>query len=240
MKPLIGVTPQYDVDTRRIKVEESYFTSIKSAGGIPVLLPLHNQVADLLSLLKHLDGILFSGGPDVHPKFFQEETIPECRNIIIERDELEINLLPMAMELRLPVLGICRGIQVMNIALGGDIYQDIDAQANLHHFVSHYQKAKGTVPVHKVNVEPHTLLSEICNKNEMWVNSFHHQGVRNVAAGLSVAAKSNDGLVEAITKEDYPFFLAIQWHPEEMFTTDEISRKIFSEFIIAASVRNQV
>lgn len=239
MKPLIGVTPQFDQEHNRVKIETAYFKSIRDAGGVPILLPLHNNVSDLIDLVDKLDGVVFTGGPDVNPMYFNEEAIPECGTIVKERDELELPLLTIAMERKLPVLGICRGIQAMNIALGGDIYQDIKAQTNFDVRIAHYQKSKDSTATHKVSITQGTLLSRIVGKSEIWVNSFHHQAVRNVADGLTVAAVASDGLVEAVTKEDYPFFLAVQWHPEELFAQDEYAQKIFNEFIIATRVYNQ-
>ncbi|MDD5935443.1 MAG: gamma-glutamyl-gamma-aminobutyrate hydrolase family protein [Clostridiales bacterium] len=242
MKPIIGVTPQYNMENRQVKVESVYFQSIRDAGGVPILLPLHNDSKELGDLLSRLDGVLFTGGPDVNPSYFDEEAIPECGAIVPERDELEINLVRMCMERKLPILGICRGIQVLNIALGGDIYQDLGAQfqKNQELRIAHSQKSERATKTHKVKIEYGTLLSRILNKEEIWVNSFHHQSVRKIADGVTVAATSSDGLTEAITMEDYPFFLGVQWHPEEMYETDKNAQKLFNEFIIAASVKNQI
>lgn len=240
MKPMIGVTPQFDSEHNRVKIESAYFTAVKEAGGVPILLPLHNNVSDLKELVEHLDGVIFSGGPDVNPRYFGEEAIPECGVIVKERDELELSLLPLIMERKVPILGICRGIQLINIALGGDIYQDIKAQTDLSIKIAHYQKSKDSTATHKVSVVSGSLLSRILGEDEIWVNSFHHQSVRRIADGLTVAAYSSDGLVEAVTKEDYPFFLAVQWHPEELFATDRYAQQIFHEFVIAASIKQKI
>ncbi len=240
MKPIIGVTPQYDLEHNRVKIESAYFTAVKEAGGVPILLPLHNNASDLRLLADHLDGVIYSGGPDVHPRYFGQEAIPECGIIVKERDELELSLLEILMERRIPILGICRGIQSINIAMGGDIYQDIKAQTDLSVKIAHYQKSKDATPTHKVSIVSGTLLSRILGEEEIWVNSFHHQSVHRVAQGLTVAAYSSDGLVEAVTKEDYPFFLAVQWHPEEMFMTDKYAQAIFHEFVIAASIKQKL
>ena len=239
MKPIIGVTPQFDSEHNRIKIETAYFKAIKEAGGIPILLPLHNNASDLKELVEHLDGIIFSGGPDVHPQYFGEDPIPECGVIVEERDELELNLVEIVMEKGIPILGICRGIQTINIALGGDIYQDIKTQTDFDIRIAHYQKSKDSIATHRVSIVPETLLSRIISEEQILVNSFHHQSVREVAESLTVAAYSNDGLVEAVTKEDYPFFLAVQWHPEELFATDKYAQQIFLEFVNAASIKQK-
>lgn len=235
MKPIIGVTPQYDIENDRIKTETSYFQAIRKAGGVPILLPLHNDTNDLEELLDVLDGIVFSGGPDVNPLYFSEEAIPECGTVDKERDLVELGLLPMVMQKKIPILGICRGIQVVNIALGGDIYQDIPAQADTKVKIMHYQKAKSSTCIHKIQIEKATLLERILQKEVSLVNSFHHQAVRKLGENLTVAATSSDGLIEAITMESYPFFLGVQWHPEELYHAQEDARKIFHEFIKAAN-----
>lgn len=235
MKPIIGVTPQYDIEKDRIKIEPSYFEAIQKAGGIPILLPLHNDTKDLQDLLKCIDGIVFSGGPDVNPFYFNEEAIPECRVIVQERDRMELDLLPLVMQLKIPVLAICRGIQVVNIALGGDIYQDITAQTNTVTRIMHDQKAKRSTTVHKVQIAKDTLLERILDKGEIFVNSFHHQVVRKLGKDLIVAATSSDGLIEAVTMENYPFFLGVQWHPEDLYEVDKNAQKIFHEFIAKSS-----
>lgn len=234
MKPIIGVTPQYDIENDRIKIEPSYFQAIRSSGGVPVLLPLHNDSKDLEELLHCLDGVLFSGGPDVNPLYFNEEAIPECGTIVIERDRMELGLLPMVMQKQLPILGICRGIQTINIALGGDIYQDIKAQTDSKVNIMHYQKAKSSTTIHKIQIVKDTLLERILQKEVSLVNSFHHQVVRKLGKGLTVAATSSDGFIEAITMESYPFFLGVQWHPEELYELEEDAQLIFREFIDAA------
>ncbi len=237
MKPVIGITPQFNLENQQIKIESVYFQSIEDAGGIPVLLPLYNNANELTDLVSRLDGVVFTGGPDVNPRYFGEEPIPECGVIIPKRDELELKLVPIIMKQRLPILGICRGIQILNIALGGDIYQDVRAQYEPQSEVrvAHYQKAGRATLTHKVKIEDRTLLSRIIGKDEIWVNSFHHQSIRKIADGLTLAATASDGLAEAITKEDYPFFLGVQWHPEDLSKIDEYAQKIFNEFIIAAS-----
>jgi putative glutamine amidotransferase len=234
MKPIIGVTPQYDIENDRIKIEPSYFQAIKKSGGVPILLPLHNDTKDLEELLSCLDGILFSGGPDVNPLYFNEEAIPECGSVVKERDLMELSLLPLVMQKQLPILAICRGIQTVNIALGGDIYQDIKAQTECQVKIMHYQKAKSSTTIHKVQIVKDTLLERILHKDVSLVNSFHHQVVRNLGKELTVAATSSDGLIEAVTMENYPFFLGVQWHPEELYEVEEDAQRIFHEFIAAA------
>lgn len=230
-KPIIGVIPQYDLETKRVKVETVYMKAIKEFGGVPFLLPLHNNVEDLERLIGVSDGFLYTGGPDVHPKFFGEESIPECGVIIPERDKLELELFPLCYQTKKPILGICRGIQVMNIALKGTIYQDIYALYQNEVRVAHSQKSQETVETHSVFLNKDTLLYDILHKEKIEVNSFHHQAVKELGEGIKVAGRALDGIIEAIYIEKHPFFLGVQWHPEYLYETNSDAVKIFEAFI---------
>lgn len=232
-KPVIGVIPQYEAEKDRIKIEGAYFRAIKALGGVPFLFPLFNDAKDLDDLLAISDGFLYTGGPDVHPKFFNEEIIPECGVILPDRDKLELELFPRIYKAKKPVLGICRGIQTMNIALGGSIYQDIKAQMQNSNLLAHFQKSHDTVETHTVKIQKGTLLYDILNKDEIEVNSFHHQSVKNLGNQLQIAASSSDGVIEAITGTDHPFFLGVQWHPEYLYEKNEDAAKVFEAFIQA-------
>lgn len=237
---MIGILPQYDLDTKRIKIEECYIKAVQKEGGIPLVLPLYQELEDLVSILPYFDGFIYPGGPDVSPFYWGEDATWECRVIQPARDLLEINLLSYILMLKKPVLGICRGIQVLNIALGGDIYQDIEQQNTNNGMVGHYQKSRGEVPTHYVRVKPHSLLEQIVGKDKIAVNSYHHQVIHKVGKGLEVAGYSNDGFVEAIYMRDYPFFLGVQWHPEELYEVDESSKLIFRAFLNATNNKNQI
>lgn len=232
-KPIIGVIPQYDSEQERVKIEAVYFEAIKAFGGVPFLLPLHNDAKDLERLIQVSDGFLYTGGPDVHPKFFGEEAIPECGVIMPERDKLELELFPMVYQTKKPMYGICRGVQTMNIALGGSIIQDINAMWQGDVRIGHSQKSKSCVETHSVIVQKGTLLYDILQKDKFEVNSFHHQSVKELGNGVKIAGRSLDGIIEAICIEEHPFFLGVQWHPEYLYKTNEDAAKLFEAFINA-------
>ena len=177
-KAVIGVMPQYDAGSGRVVISPDFFRAVKEAGGVPVLLPLENDPKDVEEILDRFDGFLYPGGPDICPLLFGEETLPECGNILPERDRLELSLLPAIVRQGKPVFGVCRGIQVMNVALGGTLYQDIPAQRRGGRRVGHFQRAGDAVLTHHVTVDRGTLLYDIVKKDTLEVNTFHHQACR--------------------------------------------------------------
>ncbi len=235
-RPVIGVMPQYDAPEDRIAISANYFRALRDAGALPVLLPLQSETEDVRELLERVDGVLYPGGPDVSPLRFGEETIPECGIVLPERDRVELEAVPFLIERDLPVLGICRGIQSLNIGLGGDLYQDIPAQYVRPQGaprVGHSQKPAGTVVTHTVRVEKGTLLYEITGKERIEVNSLHHQAVRRLAPGICCAGTSPDGLIEAVYRPKSRFFLGVQWHPEYLYPHNEDAKKLFEAFVRA-------
>lgn len=232
-KPIIGVMPQYDSENERVKIEAVYFKAIKAFGGVPFLFPLENDVDDLERLIQFSDGFLYTGGPDIHPKYFGEEIIPECGIIMPHRDKLELELFSVIYETKKPIFGICRGIQSMNIALGGSIYQDIGAMLNSNIRVAHSQKSHHSVETHSVLIEKGTLLYDILKKDKIEVNSFHHQSIKALGQGVRINAKGYDEVIEAIDIEQHPFFLGVQWHPEYLYETSKDAAKLFQAFINA-------
>lgn len=249
-KPVIGVMPQYSEENNRIMIGVPFFRSIAAAGGIPVLLPLMNEAAEVAEILDRFDGFLYPGGPDINPLLFGEEAVPECGNIVPERDRLELGLLPEILKTGKPVFGICRGIQTMNVALGGTLVQDIPGwltnQAALRQHtgsqaeseklprIGHYQKAGNEVQTHLVTVKRDTLLHDIVKKDTLKVNTFHHQSCKELAKDFVLNATSADGIIEAAALEHHRFFLGVQWHPEHLFFVDEDMANIWRAFISAA------
>lgn len=232
-KPLIGLMPYHDTSTNDIYMRNSYLRAVSAAGGIPVTLPLEVSEKDLKQLVDTLDGFLFTGGPDIHPFLFGEETHPKCRNLSPARDSLEMDILPLIMEQEKPVFGVCRGIQILNIALGGTIYQDIDSQFEFNAPAAHDQPFDFSIPCHTVDVYPNTMLSEITGQSSLMVNSMHHQAIRDLAPCLEVSACASSHLIEAVEYPGYPFFLAVQWHPEHLWKKQPEERALFEAFVKA-------
>ena len=232
-KPLIGLTPLYDLEQQRLWMRPNYLQAVVAAGGIPLVLPLINDEADIRALARLCDGFLFTGGPDVHPSLFGEETLQYCGAISEKRDTLEISLLKEVNRLDKPVFGICRGIQLINVALGGSLYQDIPAQVEGEP-IAHSQQSPYDVPVHTVSVEQDSPLFHILQKEKLMVNSMHHQAVKELASSLRCAAKSRDGLIECVYMPGKRFFLAVQWHPEYLWQVYQDEQKIIQAFVDAA------
>lgn len=229
--PVIGVTPHYDSENNRVCIASMYLEAVMDAGGVPLLLPLKAEYQSLAAAANLCDGFLFTGGPDIDPFRFGEETIPECDVVYPDRDEMEEVIFKAALKEKKPVFGICRGIQVLNVFLGGTLYQDIPAQFHSSPSICHSQKSGRTVLSHSVSIESGTPLSDIIKADTLMVNSFHHQAIKDLAPGLKAAARSKDGLIEAVYMEEHPFFLAVQWHPEHLFRVNEGAKKLFHAFV---------
>lgn len=232
-KPIIAITPQYDSDNDKIWIRPLYEKCITLSGGIPLLLPLFADKSDLEVALNLVQGVLFTGGPDITPFIFNEEAIEGCGNISPERDKLEKDVYDIAFDKKLPILGICRGMQAVNVFSGGDIFQDINSQIDFDVKLKHCQEFKGSIPVHYVDVRENSLLYEILGDKKIKVNSFHHQAVRKLGNGFKIVGISSDGIIEAIEMENYKFLLGVQWHPELMLENGEYSLNIFKAFIEA-------
>lgn len=232
-KPLIGLTPSHDMDNGDIKARPTYLKALKAAGAIPVVLPLELSKEDLEQLSNELDGFLFTGGPDVHPFVFGEETQPGCGSVSQKRDELELSLLPLVLEQKKPILGICRGVQLLNIGLGGDIWQDIPPSTDGRVSIAHSQPFAYSLPCHTVALSSNSRLEALSGCSKLKVNSSHHQAVRRLAPGLIASAYSPDGLTEAVEMPDYPFFIGVQWHPEYLWEKDESAFRLFQSFVEA-------
>ena len=232
-KPIIGLTPQYDYEKNRVWVGPNYLEAIYAAGGIPIMLPLHTDKESLKIAANVCDGFLFTGGPDISPFLYQEETIAQCGVVVPERDKMEEDLFSIIIDTDKPVLGICRGVQILNVFLGGTLYQDIPAQFASPIQLAHSQASGNSVLSHSVILEEDSLLHKINPKDYIQVNSFHHQAIKDVAPGLKIAGKAMDSLIEAVYHPGKKFFLGVQWHPEHLFKTSDDAMNIFKAFINA-------
>lgn len=228
-KPVIGVVPLVDQERESFWMLPGYMNGIEQAGGIPVMLPLLSDEEDLLQIVNKLDGFLFTGGQDVSPNLYAEKTAPLCGQRCRERDDMEGVLFRLVYEMDKPLLGICRGIQFMNVIMGGTLYQDLPSEHPSG--TVHCQKPPYDIPVHAVSIMDGSPLSGLLKRKKLMVNSYHHQAIKRLAPKLSVMAVSEDDVIEAVWIPDKKFIWGIQWHPEFSFLTDESSRKIFSEFI---------
>ena len=207
-QPVIGITGNYD--DLSCKLGQGYYKSVVAAGGVPVVIPPVADKAVLVNTLSHIDALILSGGGDLNPLFVGEEPSPRLRGINQERDLPELMLTRLAYNRQIPILGICRGIQVLAAALGGKVAQDITINAN----VKHSQDADRSELTHSVKVQQGSTLFNIYGQEKLLVNSFHHQAVKDPGDKFRVVAKSTDGIVEAMESNEYKSILGVQWHPE--------------------------
>jgi putative glutamine amidotransferase len=228
-RPVIGVIPLIDYNKKSYWMLPGYFGGIIEAGGLPVMLPLTSDIKVIEQIVSMCDGFIFTGGQDVEPKLYSERKISACGECSPERDAMEVLLLDHIIELDKPILGICRGIQLINAALGGTLWQDIPSQFS--DTVVHCQKPPYDVPSHEVYIDYGTPLHELFKTDELPVNSYHHQGIRLLSDELIPMAKAPDGLIEAVYSPKHKFLRAVQWHPEFSYTRDDNSLNIFKDFI---------
>ncbi len=209
--PVIGLTGNFQEGACTLL--EGYFTSILKAGGIPFIIPPVDETNSLINSLNALDGLLLTGGADINPLFLGEEPIKELHSINPRRDRQELLLAKLAADRQIPILGICRGIQVMNAAFGGSLYQDIHVQMEGER-IKHDQDLGRGYASHTVRIEKDSLLYKLFETEILPVNSFHHQAVKEVAPGFRVTARSSDGVIEAMESTECKSMMGVQWHPE--------------------------
>jgi putative glutamine amidotransferase len=235
MQPIIGITTSQNINSYHqstVTLSQAYISAIIQAGGIPVLIPSMLAGDSWISLYSRLDGILFSGGGDISVNHFKGDPHPRIDDIEPDRDQIELNLLHAAVNDGKPILGICRGCQLINVGLGGTLYTHIQDQ--LPGALDHaYPGNMRTVLVHDVKIEEGTKIADILAEPIVKVNSHHHQGLKDIASSLRVSGYAPDGLVEAIELQDHPFGVAVQWHPEWL-TDQRPTRNLFKEFVEAA------
>lgn len=212
MKPLIAVTPLVNEKRGIQLMQPGYLRGIELAGGAPVVLPLTRDHEVLEAILSRCSGLLLTGGHDVDPALYGQAVLPACGELSAARDALEGWLLDWALERDMPILGICRGVQMLNVHLGGTLYQDLPTQRPSG--VEHSQQPPYETPVHTVQVEQDSFLAELIGAGSFLVNSLHHQAVDAAAPGLVVNARAEDGVTEALHMPGKRFVLGVQWHPE--------------------------
>ena len=229
-RPLIGITGNYETGT--LKLLEGYYRCVEAAGGVPVVIPPGDE--RLLSLLDRLDGLILSGGADVNPLFAGEDPVPALHGVNPARDRGELLLTRLAYDRQIPLLGICRGIQVLAMALGGSVHQDLATALPGTALVKHDQDMPRHVASHYVEAEPGSLVERLLGRR-FAVNSFHHQAVAEPGPRLRVTARSRDGVVEAVESTEQKSILGVQWHPECFLAGgDETMMPLFRHFVTEA------
>lgn len=234
MKPIIGITS--NIDSTAHTLQNTYIQAVMAGGGIPFVIPTGLE-SDIQQITTLLDGLVISGGGDLNPHLFNEEPLPQLGNVTPERDSIELELVKHMLTLDKPILGICRGHQVLNVAFGGTIYQDINSQS-ASPGLQHDQNAKREYQSHAVHIEEGTLLESIAASNKIMVNSFHHQALKDVPSPLIISGKASDGIIEAIESPDHHFVVGVQWHPEALMqNVDQVSIRLFETYMKACVER---
>lgn len=244
-KPIIGCTsfryqsPANSLVAARplelMALTEAYLTAVLQAGGIPIMIPLGLDEADLRHILAQVDGVLLPGGGDVDPAFYQQPMSDQIKRMDPDRDRVEILAAQTAVSQQKPLLAICRGHQVLNVALGGSLWADIPSQvpgATNHDFDGSHPR---NYTAHPVAIRPDSRLAQYVGGGETAVNSLHHQAIRDLAPGLAISATAPDGVIEAVELPDHPFAIGVQWHPEWLVADDPAMRELFAGFVAAAN-----
>ena len=230
-KPVIGITAVTAFDEKLYAQARAYAEAVWGAGGEVLFLPCNPDKSNCKQLVDLVDGLIAPGGHDVDPAFYGEEKLDVCGELFRFEDEYDMELIRETVKQGKPVLGICRGMQMINVLFGGSLYQDIPAQIDTT--IKHSMEPPAHRTCHKCIVEKDTPLYELFGREEVGVNSHHHQAVKAVAPGFAVMGRAEDGIVEAIYDPNKPFVWGVQWHPERIWDIEESSAKLFEAFIEA-------
>lgn len=231
MRPIIGICGSYSYDKEKHTLGHDYIKSVEKAGGCPVILPVTDNKESLSAIISKLDGVLFTGGSDIDPQFYGEIPHRHLGEINPRRDKHEIELAKYVLyHTELPILGICRGIQLLNVVSGGSLYQNLatEKSKSIKHNLDNYPKHH---PNQVIELKPGSKLFEIFAQEQIVVNSYHHQAVKQVGNNFEVTATARDGVVEAIEMKGNRFVVGVQWHPEAMVDHSKESRLLFEAFV---------
>jgi putative glutamine amidotransferase len=237
LRPVIGIPARSVVDSsngfRYSGIPLTYSSNVERAGGAPILIPLHLSEDTLKAIYSRIDGLLLAGGVDVHPKEFGEDIMPFCGEIDTARDETELRVTRWALNDGRPIFGICRGIQMLNVAAGGSLYQDIPSQIATEQNHSYKPGDPYNLRAHPITLEPDSRMAQWLGTANLQVNSLHHQSLKRVAPGLRVIGRSPDGVIEAVESTDEQFRVGVQFHPE-LLDDDARMLKLFEAFVESA------
>lgn len=231
MKPIIGLSPLYDDEKQGLWMRPGYLDVVYACGAIPLVLPFDSDAVDVEQMLSICDGLLMTGGADVNPRLYGEDPLPECGPMQPIRDELEYRLLDYAIEADMPILGVCRGSQILNVFLGGSLYQDLASQ--FEGSINHAMNPPYEIPCHRVMLEEGEPLQVLLQTDALPVNSIHHQAVKRVAPTLVPLARSMDGVIEGVWMPGKRFVWGVQWHPEWFWNIDARQKCIVQAFVNA-------
>ena len=230
MRIIIGIPSSIDSE-QTSSLLPSYARAIEATGALPLLLPYVKSKELIGHFVSLCDGFLFTGGQDISPAIYGEETKETCGEISSFRDELELELFSQVYKTKKPILAICRGMQLINAALGGSLYQDIPTETNAT--IAHKQNEGKFEFSHDIVIEKSSPLFSLIKNERMKGNSFHHQAVKTLGEGLAVMAKADDKIIEGYYHTSHPYLRAYQWHPERIFNKDEDNKLIFTDFLSA-------
>ena len=233
IRPIIGISGSHNAQEHQLFIRENYMESVLRAGGLPVLLPHFSDEETARAMLSSLDGLLLAGGGDVRPSLYSEETLPACGEPDDQRDTFELLMIREALGMGMPIFGVCRGIQVLAVAMGGTLYQDIESQLGIEK-QRHSQEPPYGEPVHTVRFVPDGLFARITGAQEMRTNSMHHQSIKQPGERLIVEGVSEDGIIEAVRARDDDGVFAVQFHPEYLADHSEQAARLFAHFAAKA------
>lgn len=237
MRPLIGIPTRTvkDETVRRFAVLDTYCRGVELAGGAPIGIPLELSDESLQTIFSHLDGLLLAGGVDIDPNEYGEELEDFCGDIEPARDATELTLTRWALNGDKPILGICRGIQLLNVAAGGSLYQDVFKQLEVELPHQHEKGEPYNLLKHSVKLDPDSRVARALGDNDIKVNSLHHQALKQVAPRFRIVGRASDGIVEAIESADERYVVGVQFHPEWMLDDDRRMLNLFRDFVKASA-----
>ena len=230
-KPVIGLTCiQANVKGKKVNtINDHYFQRVLKAGGVPIILPTVTDKETIREYINMVDGLVFTGGHDVWPPIFGEEPVRQVVEITYERDRFELMLFQEAYSQKIPILGICRGLQVVNIALGGTLYQDLYTQVD--NPGGHSGGYDPEEPYHSIEIEDSSIMKEIYRKDKVYVNSEHHQAIKRLGENLRVTSRARDGIIESVESTNDRFVLGVQYHPEAIAPKYSEHQELFNRFM---------